>query len=166
MGDLSIEPLERSHEGAEFSCGRAPLDDFLRTLVHQYAKRDLGRTYVAVRPGAKRVLGYYTLASGSVSFASLPAELARKLPRHPVPVVLLARLAVDRTVQGQGIGAALLIDALRRCLELAAALGVHAVEVHAIDSAAQSFYEKYGFVPLLDAPQHLYLPLATIRQAL
>ena len=166
MSDWQIERLDRSHERREFSCGRAHLDDFLRTLASQYEKRNLGRTYVAVRPGEKRVLGYYTLAPGSVSFESLPSRRARKLPRHPVPVVLLARLAVDQSAQGQGLGAALLVDALERCLTLAEALGVHAVEVDALDGVAKSFYEKYGFIPLLDAPNHLYLPVPTIRQAL
>jgi GNAT superfamily N-acetyltransferase len=166
MSDWQIERLDRSHERREFSCGRGFLDDFLRTLVRQYEKRNLGRTYVAVRAGDKRVLGYYTLASGSVSFESLPSKSARKLPRHPIPVVLLARLAVDQSAQGQGLGAALLVDALERCLLLAESVGVHAVEVEAIDEVAKAFYEKYGFVPLSDAPNHLYLPVATIRQAL
>jgi GNAT superfamily N-acetyltransferase len=166
VSDWQIERLDRSHERSEFSCGRVPLDNFLRTLVRQYEKRNLGRTYVGVRPGEKRVLGYYTLASGSVAFENLPSSSTRKLPRHPVPVVLLARLAVDHSTQGHGLGATLLVDALERCLMLAESLGVHAVEVEAIDAVARSFYEKYGFVSLLDSPNHLFLPVATIRQAL
>jgi GNAT superfamily N-acetyltransferase len=166
MPSWQIERFDPSHECSEFSCGRSPLDEFVHTLVRQYEKQNLGRTYVTVRPGEKRVLGYYTIASGSVSFENLPSRRARKLSLHPVPVVLLARLAVDRSIQGQGLGGALLVDALERCLNLAEVLGVHAVEVVAIDEVARSFYEKYGFVPLLDAPNHLYLPVATIRRAL
>jgi GNAT superfamily N-acetyltransferase len=165
VAEWSVERLDRSHERAEFSCGKAPLDNFLRALVSQYEKRRLGRTYVAVRPGEKRVVGYYTLAAGAVSFANLPAEGTRKLPRHPVPVVLLARLAVDQSAQGQGLGAFLLTDALRRALSLADQLGVHAVEVDAIDEEARALYQRYGFVPLQDDPLHLYLPLATIESA-
>jgi GNAT superfamily N-acetyltransferase len=165
MAEWTIEPLNRSHERSEFCCGKVPLDNFLRTLVSQYEKRRLGRTYVAVRSGEPRVLGYYTLASGSVSFANLPEKAAKKLPRHPVPVVLLARLAVDQAARGQGLGRLLLVDALRRCLSLANHLGIHAVEVDAIDDEAKAFYAKYGFVPLQDQPLHLYLPIATIEDA-
>jgi GNAT superfamily N-acetyltransferase len=152
-----IHPRVRLREG--------PLDDFIRALVSHCEKRNPGRTYVAVRAGERRVLGYYTLSSGSVSFQNLPASPAKKLPKHPVPVILLARLAVDASVQGQGLGAALLTDALACCFYLAGKISVHAVEVDAIDDAARSFYETYGFVPLLDNPLHLYLPIATVRQA-
>jgi GNAT superfamily N-acetyltransferase len=165
MPDWLIERLDRSHDRAGFACGKPPLDEFIRRLVSQYEKRNLGRTFVAVPSGEKRVSGYYTLASGSVSFANLPEDTARKLPRHPVPVVLLGRLAVDQTAQGKGLGERLLLDALRRCLALADELGVYAVEVNAIDPQAKAFYARYGFVPLLDNELHLFLPVATIRQA-
>ena len=163
MTEWKIEPLEKAHERGEFTCGKGPLDTFLRTLVSQYEKRRLGRTYVAVRPGEKRVLGYYTLASGAVSFKNLPAEATRKLPRHPVPVILLARLAVDQSVQGQELGGFLIADALRRCLALAGQLGVHAVEVDAIDEEARAFYQRYGFISLQDDPLHLFLPMGTVE---
>jgi GNAT superfamily N-acetyltransferase len=166
MPDWRIEPLDRSHDRAMFACGKPTLDDFLRRLVTQYQKRNLGRTYVAVRPGEKRVAGYYTLASGAIAFQNLPATVARKLPNHPVPVILLARLAVDRQAQGQGLGEALLLDALGRCLGLADTIGVHAVEVDAIDRQAREFYEKYGFAPLPDGDLHLFLPIATFRNAM
>jgi GNAT superfamily N-acetyltransferase len=163
MDDWRIERLATTHERSAFDCGKAPLDDFLRRLVNQYEKRNLGRTYVALRPGDKRVCGYYTLASGAISFENLPSTAARKLPRHPVPVILLARLAVDQGAQGCGLGRTLLVDALKRSVGLADWLGIHAVEVDAIDAAAKSFYEKFGIVPLLDQAFHLYLPMATIK---
>ncbi len=163
MGDWHIERLERAHVRDAFSCGKPPLDEFIRRLVSQYEKRNLGRTYVAVRPGEKQVLGYVTLASGSIPFQNLPDPTARKLPRHPVPVILLARLAVDQSVQGQGLGEGLLVDALQRVIGLADKLGIHAVEVNAIDEQAKAFYEKYGFVPLLDNEFHLFLPIATFQ---
>jgi GNAT superfamily N-acetyltransferase len=165
MAEWSVERLDRSHDRGEFTCGKGPLDNFLRTLVTQYEKRRLGRTYVVVRPGAKRVLGYYTLAAGAVSFANLPEQATKKLPRHPVPVILLARLALDQSVQGQGLGRFLLTDALRRCLALAEQLGVHAIEVDAIDDQARAFYQRYGFTALPDDPLHLYLPMATVADA-
>jgi GNAT superfamily N-acetyltransferase len=112
------------------------------------------------------VLGYYTLASGALSYQNLPESSARRLPRHPVPVILLARLAVDQSVQGKGWGEGLLVDALQRGLDLADKLGIHAVEVDAIDQQAKAFYEKYGFAPLLDNEFHLFLPTATIHSAI
>lgn len=166
MADWRIERLHRSHERGEFCCGKAPLDEFIRSLVSQYEKRNLGRTYVAIMEGEKRVYGYSTLASSAVPFAHVPPKIARKLPRHPVPVALLARLAVDQAAQGQGLGADLLMDALRRCRELAATLGIFAVEVLAMDDEARRFYEKYGFAPLLDDVRHLYLPMKTLETTL
>lgn len=165
MADWLIEPLDRHHVRSAFSCGKPPLDDFIRTLVNQYQRRNLGRTYVAVRPADPQVFGYFTLSSSSVPFVNLTAELAKKLPRHPVPVILLARLAVDQTVQGQRLGEILLLDALERCATLANSLGVHAVEVQAIDDQARSFYQKYGFVELIDDRLHLILSIATVRDA-
>jgi GNAT superfamily N-acetyltransferase len=166
MADWQIEPLGRDHFRGAFSCGRPPLDDFIRRLVSQYEKRNLGRTYVAVQPGEKSVCGFYTLASGAVAFETLPETSARKLPKHPVPVVLLARLAVDQAVQGRRLGEALLVDAFSRCLLLADKLGIYAIEVDAIDQQARTFYEKYGFVPLLDNELHLFLPVSTIREGM
>jgi GNAT superfamily N-acetyltransferase len=166
MDDWRIEPLSKAHLRGEFCCGKAPLDEFIRSLVSQYEKRKLGRTFVAVRPEEKRVYGYYTLASGSVPCQHLPAAIARKLPKHPVPVALLGRLAVDQTAQGRGMGADLLMDALHRCLALSAQLGLYAVEVLAIDDAARQFYLKYGFVPLVDNEMHLFLPMSVIEAEL
>lgn len=165
MADWRIERLDRSHAREDFCCGKPSLDEFLRSLVNQYEKRNLGRTYVAVKEGERKVQGYYTLASSAVPIANVPPRAARKLPRHPVPVALLARLAVDRAAQGQGLGATLLRDALRRCLELSATLGIFAVEVHALDEEARGFYQKYGFLALLDEPRHLFLVIKTIEEA-
>lgn len=162
MAEWRVERIDRSHHRADFRSGQASLDSFLHTLVMQYDKRGIGRTYVALQGDDKRVWGYYTLAAGAVSFQNLSAPGGKKLPRHPVPVALLARLAVDRTVQGQGLGRLLLMDALHRCLVLSADMGIFAVEVQAIDDTAKSFYEKYGFVGLLDDALHLYLPIATV----
>lgn len=162
MDDWVIERLDKSHDKEAFHCGKAALDSFLHFLVSQYEKRKLGRTYVAVRQKERRVYGYYTLASGALSFQNLPPKVGKKLPRHPIPVALLARLAVDRTMQGAGLGKLLLIDALNRCLNLSNQLGIHAVEVDAIDRQAAEFYQKFGFVPLLDNELHLYLPMATV----
>lgn len=166
MDNWVIEPLSAAHQRAEFCCGKSSLDAFLQSHVSQYEKRRLGRTYVAVLPAEQRVWGYFTLAASAVAYAHLPAKAAKKLPRHPVPVILLARLAVDQAMRGKGLGRLLLADALRRCASLASSLGVHAVEVDALDDAAKAFYEKYGFTALEDNPLHLFLPIAAIDQAL
>lgn len=166
MLDWMIEPFGKVHDRAAFSCGKPPLDEFIRSRVSQYEKRRLGKTYVAVLRGDKRVIGYYTLAAGAVAFEHIPTAASRKLPKHPVPVVLLARLAVDQSAQGQKLGEGLLLDALQRVVDLAGGLGIHAVEVDAIDSHAARFYHKYGFTPLLDDPLHLVLPLSTIESLL
>jgi ribosomal protein S18 acetylase RimI-like enzyme len=166
MDDCLIEQLDRTHIRDQFECGKPSLDDFIRTLVSQYEKRNLGRTYVAVGATERRVLGYYTIASSAITFDVVPAKSARKLPRHPVPVVLVARLAVDRSAQGQRLGEKLLLDALARSADLSGKLGIHAVVVDAIDQEAKAFYQKYQFITLSDNEFHLYLPISTIRNAL
>ena len=120
----------------------------------------MGRTYVAVATEEDgQILGYYTVAVSSVPFEDIPANL----PRHPVPVLHLGRLATDKAAQGQGVGKTLLFHALRQASEMSAAVGLWAVEVVALDDGAQSFYEKYGFTALPASPPpgervRLYLP--------
>ena len=166
VADWIIEPLSKSHDRDGFSCGMPQLDEFIRTRVSQYEERKLGRTFVAIAIDSRKVLGYYTLASGAVSFEHLPTNASRKLPKHPIPVILLARLAVDLSSCRQRLGEGLLLNTLQRSLDLSVELGVHAVEVDAIDDSAADFYRKYGFVPLLDNPLHFYMPMATIEKAL
>lgn len=167
MAEIRIEPFDKAkHQRKGFQCGKPALDEFLRALVTQYEKRGLGKTFVAVaETDATRVIGFYTLAASTVTFNQLPSELTKKLPKHPIPVVLLGRLAVDQGAQGQGVGNALLIDALHRCLEISESLGLFAIEVLAIDEAAANFYAKYGFTALLDDARHMYLSISTIQRA-
>ncbi len=165
MGEWRIERLDHGHEREGFDCGKPSLNDFLHSLVSQYEKRNLGRTYVAVPGGGHRVFGYYTLAGGSITAEGLPAKQAKKLPRHDVPVVLLARLAVDRSTHGKGLGGLLLRDGLTRSLDLSEKLGIHAVVVDALDDEARAFYERFGFLPLRDDAMRLFLPLSTVRSA-
>jgi GNAT superfamily N-acetyltransferase len=167
MAEIRIEPFDAArHRRIGFDCGKPALDEFLHTLVSQYEKRRLGKTFVAVHTGgAGQVVGYYTLAASAASFDNMPPEIARKLPRHPVPMILVARLAVDRRAQGEGLGKALLHDALQRALDISKSLGVFAVEVFAIDEQAAGFYAKFGFTLLLDDPRHMYLPTRTIEEA-
>ena len=163
MAEWIIEPVQARHQHQEFSCGKPPLDTFLRLLVAQYEKRRLGRTFVAVKPGDSRVAGYYTLAAGSFEVASLPTALRKKLPKHPIPTVHIGRLAVDESCRGLRLGETLLFHALHAALELSERPGSFAVDVWAIDEDARRFYEKYGFSVLADNPRHLYLPMKTVE---
>jgi GNAT superfamily N-acetyltransferase len=159
-----IERLGASHDRTAFDCGNPVLTDWMKQRAGQFEKRDLARTYVATRSGDRIVLGYYAISNHRVTHESLPAEEAKGLPRLDVHVVLLGRLAVDRSVQGRGLGSLLLIDALRRARHLAEHVGIRAVEVDAIDDSARRFYLKFGFVPLLDDPNHLFLSMHVIRK--
>jgi ribosomal protein S18 acetylase RimI-like enzyme len=159
-----IQPLSGRHDRSSFDCGEPALDEFLRRYARQNEERGIGRTFVAVPDGQTTVVGFYTLAAGSVAFVDLPGDV--HLPRYPVPVVLLARLAVSRMARGQGLGEALLVDAFRRILAVADTLGIHAVEVRAKSERARTFYERYGFSSLRDDRLHMYVPLTTVRKAL
>jgi GNAT superfamily N-acetyltransferase len=164
VGDWSIERLGKSHDKASFDCGKPVLNHWLQQLAGQYERRDLARTYVAVRPNEARVLGYYAVSNHQVSYEALPEEQSKGLPTIDVPVILLGRLAVDKTVQRQGLGEHLLIDALRRANHVSQYVGVRAVEVHALDAEAQRFYLRYGFVSLRDDRCHLFLSMQAVRQ--
>ncbi len=169
MDNWHVEPWTKDHDRSSFVSGKQPLDDFFRSRVSQYEKRRLGKTFVAVLPGdgaGRRVIGYYTLAAGAISLEELPRKIARKLPQHPVPIVLLAHLAVDKPHQGKGVGEGLLLDALQRSLALSAKLGIHAVAVEAIDESAASFYKKFGFISLQREVRHLFLPITTVEKVL
>lgn len=161
-----IEPLTRRHERAGFDCGEPALNEYLARYARQNEEKGLGRTYVAVPQGEKRVVGYYTLSAGAVQFADVPEHLRQRFPRYPIPVSHLGRLATCQSIRGQGLGEVLLIDALKRSVRVAVEFGVVAMEIWAKTERARSFYARYGFVSLEDDPLHLYLPLATARQAL
>lgn len=160
-----VEPFDRDkHDRAGFDCGASLLNDWLATRANQFEKKVLARTYVLVEDGLAIVKGYYALSNHTVVYDSLPEDQAKGLPRIDVPVVLIGKLAVDRSVQGQRLGEFLLIDALRRAEYLAAKIGIRAVEVDAIDESARSFYLRYGFISLSDDPRHLFLAMSVIRK--
>lgn len=160
-----IEPFDRlTHDRSGFDCGIPILNDWLTTKVSQFEKKNLARTYVLVETGSTLVKGYYALSNHTVIYDALPADLAKGLPQIDMPVVLIGRLAVDRSVQGQILGEFLLIDALRRAEYLAGKIGIRALEVDATNQTAKRFYERYGFLTLADDPRHLFLPMHIIRK--
>lgn len=164
MADWTIRRLDKDHDRSAFDCGQPLLNEWLEDRAGQFDRRDLSRTFVATRPDEELVVGYYAVSTHRVASEALPAAEAKGLPRLDVPVVLIGRLAVDHTVQGQGLGALLLVDALRRSLQISEHVGIRAVEVDALDDAARNFYLMFGFRSLLDDPRHLFLPMHEIRK--
>jgi ribosomal protein S18 acetylase RimI-like enzyme len=161
----TIERLAKRHDRETFACGEAPLDEFLRRFARQNDEKGISRTYVATRDGSPIVLGYYSIRGGAVAFDVVPEEDQRRLPRYPIPVVHLARLAVDLRARGQKLGETLLMHALDKTVSISVELGIHAVEVQAKNEAARAFYARYGFVGLLDDPRHMYLSTKAIAAA-
>ncbi|MBM4075271.1 MAG: GNAT family N-acetyltransferase [Planctomycetes bacterium] len=160
-----IEPFNKAkHDRSSFDCGNFVLNQWLASKVNQYAKKDLARTYVLVHRESNVVKGYYALSNHTVAFDALPEDEVKGLPLIDVPVVLIGRLAVDRSVQGKRLGEFLLLDALRKVEFLANRIGIRAVEVDAADESAKRFYEKYGFIAFVDNPLHLFLPMHVIRR--
>ena len=162
---LTVEPLEKRHDRSAFASGSAALDDWLRTKANQWTRKGLSRVFVATRDGTDAVLGYYTLSNHHIEFETLPESRRAGLPpRTHVPTVLLGRLAVDRSIQGSGIGRFLLFDAMKRCVRIADEVGVVALEVEADGAAARRFDEHVGLEALLDDPQHLFVPVSAIQE--
>ncbi|HJT67717.1 MAG TPA: GNAT family N-acetyltransferase [Pyrinomonadaceae bacterium] len=120
----------------------------------------MGRTYVATTDGDASVLGYYTISSSAVAFEVVPENL----PRHPIPVALVGRLAVDNKVRRQRLGETLLVHVLQSAQRAARIVEIYAVVVDALDESAKSFYLKYGFNSLTDDPLHLYLPMRAVER--
>ena len=163
----TVAPFDRrAHRVDMFSCGEDLLDRWLRAYAGQSQHRDAARTFVTTDPDG-RVAGYYTLVAAQVEHGQATAGVRRGLSRHfPIPVALLARLAVATPHQGNGLGRSLLLDALQRVLRASDELAIRAVTVDALDERASSFYRAFGFEPSDLPPNTLMIPLQTIRQTL
>ena len=156
-----VVPLDSTHNRNAFDSGSAPLNRYLREQVTQDVRRRVRACFVALH-AAHKIAGYYTLAPASVLLSDLPAATAKKLPRYPtVPAVRMGRLAIDQNFQGQGLGGALLADALQRAAR--AEIAAYALLVDAKDTHAAAFYQHHGLLALPDAPLTLFLPLATVQ---
>lgn len=156
--------LSSSHEVETFDCGEEALNTYLKKFALINNQNSSSRTYVALR--ANRVVGYYTLTPGSVTKEQSPQRIGKGLANHPVPVIILARLAVDKTEQGAGLGKGLLQDALLKVIHAAEIIGGRALLIHAKNEQAKSFYERFGFESSPIDPFHLYLLLKDIRKTL
>ena len=159
--NLAVEKLSRQHRVDGFDCGREPLNRFLSRFALQNQLAEASQTYVV--DSADGVVGYYTLVVGQVEYDDAPARLVKGLARYPAPLMILARLAVDRRFQGRGLGSALLKDALLRTAQAAAIAGIRALAVHAKDEEARAFYERFGFLPTPTDPLHLFLLMKDLR---
>jgi ribosomal protein S18 acetylase RimI-like enzyme len=156
-----LAPFDAAYDRAAFCSVSDPLNRYLHEQVAQDIRRRVATCFVALAD-AKRIVGYYTLASSSLVLADLPADISKKLPRYPtVPAVRMGRLAVDRAFKEQGLGGALLADALRRAAR--SDIAAFALMVDAKDEEAVAFYQHHGFIALPDSPLTLFLPLATIQ---
>jgi len=156
-----IAKLAISHDAGQFDCGHAELNSFIRLHALQGQRAHISRTYVAVT--GELIVGYHTLVVGSVTYEDAPERLAKGIPRYDIPVLLLARLAVDQNWQAKGLGAALVADAMRRTLQVAEIAGVRAMLVHAKDENARAFYSYLGFEPFPGEPLILYRLVKDMR---
>jgi GNAT superfamily N-acetyltransferase len=163
-GALSIEKLDRRHNVDPFDCGTEPLNQFLVRYALQNQNAGSSQTYVGL--SGQLIVGYYTLVVGEVAYERAADRLKKGLARHPVPVMVLARLAVARSQQGKGLGSGLLKDALLRTLQAADIVGIRAFVVHAKDDAARAFYERYDFEPPPTDPYRLFILLKDARASL
>lgn len=159
------EVFTEAHDVVAFDCGSDALNRFLQRHALNNQRNQSARTYVALR-GEAKVVGYYTLAAASAEFDFVPARLAKGPARHPVPLTLLARLAVDLTEQGEGLGTGLLKDAIKRFLQAQAIIAARALVVQAKDEQASAFYRHFGFAPSPIDASHLFLMTKDIQASM
>ncbi|MBF0287567.1 MAG: GNAT family N-acetyltransferase [SAR324 cluster bacterium] len=157
-------PIDNTHDTSAFDCGVPALNNYLKKYAIQNHHSGSAKTYVATR--GSQVVGYYTLAFGSVTHAETPERVKKGLGQYSIPIILLARLAVNLAETGKGMGKGLLKDALLRTIPASDIAGLRAVLVHAKDDDAKNFYEKFGFVPSPIDKFHLYLLLKDIKKIL
>lgn len=161
MSPFRVEKLSPNHAVDEFDCGQEPLNRFLARYALQNQTANASQTYVGM--SADTVIGFYTLVVGEIAYEGAAERLTKGLARHPVPVMLLARLAVSSLWQGKGAGGGLLRDAILRTLQAADIAGIRAFVVHAKDGSARAFYQRYGFIESPTDPLHLYVLVKDLR---
>ena len=160
------EPLDGTHTLDGFDCGVESLNVWLTEHARGAVASGSARVFVTVDREQGRVCGYHALAAAAIAHEHATERTRKGQLRHPIPAVLLARLAVDASVQGHGIGAWLLQDAMRRALSASEAVGMRALLVHALDDAARSFYGRWGFEPSPTDPRNLQMLFKDIRKSL
>jgi GNAT superfamily N-acetyltransferase len=159
-----LERLDAHHDVTSFNSGIQDLDTWLQRHALAAQRMDSARTFVATRRG--RVIGYFSLTMGSVLRAEAPAKLIRGMPAYPVSMVLLARLAVDQSEQGNGVGAMLLAEALRKAVAAGEVAAARLIVVDAVDDSAAAFYQHYGFIRTPENPRRFYRRMKDVRASL
>jgi predicted N-acetyltransferase YhbS len=163
----AVEPLGSRHRVDRFECGREQLDRWLRAYAGQGQRRDTARTFVVCRQGGTDVVGYYTLVASQVEQTEATDDVQSGTSKHfPIPACLIARLAVDHSEQGAGLGRSLLLDALRRSERASRSVAMRAVLAHALDENAAAFYARFGFKPASADPLTLMVPVEAVRRTL
>lgn len=162
---IIIEPLVEYHDRQSFYCGIEPLDNYLKKQAKQDVKRRISRVFIAtLESNPTKILGYYTLSTLSLELTELPTELARKLPKHPVPAALIGRLACSNDVQSQGVGKMLLMNAIKRTINVSDQIGIYTIVVDAINHQASGFYMQYGFSKLSKESKRLFLAIKSFSE--
>lgn len=159
-----IIPLDPKRDRKDFECGKGLLDNYFHKQVSQDVKRKLSVCFTIIDEDSNSIAGYYTLSSNSISNSLIPESYRKKLPNSysSIPTMLIGRLAIDKNFQRKGIGKLLLIDALKRCFDTSDTIGAFAVIVDPLDTEAENFYGKYGFIKLPDSGK-MFLPMKTIK---
>ncbi|OJW52832.1 MAG: hypothetical protein BGO67_00680 [Alphaproteobacteria bacterium 41-28] len=160
---LKFEPLAENHNRVNFDCGEEALNLYLRNFARQDMRRELARTFIIRQEEDDKVLGYYTLCSGAIDVSELPDNLLKKLPKYPLPVARLARLAVDKKQQSKGYGELLFADALSRTSLAGESIGVYGMVIDAKHEKAKQFYQQYGFQSITTNPLLLFSSLKDLR---
>lgn len=164
MSRLRLVLLDAEHDTTGFDCGNEQLDVWLSRHALASGRADLARTFVVL--DGRVIAGYVSLTTGSIRAEEAPRRYARGMPRHPIPTILVARLAVDHRYQGRRLGSRLLAEALRLAVTASDAVAARLVVVDAIDERAAAFYRERGFIDVPDNPLRLYRKLSDVRRAL
>ncbi|HZW77231.1 MAG TPA: GNAT family N-acetyltransferase [Flavobacteriaceae bacterium] len=164
MSYISV-PLDSQHRKSEFACGKELLDVYLHTQANQDIKRKLSACFVVSELETNLVKAYYTLSNSSIPLDDVPEDIRKSLPKSytSIPTTLLGRLAIDDRFQGKGLGKLVLVDALKRAFEISKSIGSFAIIVDPLDTEAESFYKKYGFIKLPDSGK-MFLTMKTVSK--
>ncbi|NOX43433.1 MAG: GNAT family N-acetyltransferase [Gammaproteobacteria bacterium] len=163
INSLNIEPISKTHVRSQFSCGKPQLDLYLQQHARQNNKSNISKTFVAVDE-ENVVQAYYTLSAASIEFEELPNNIAKNLPKYPIPAARIGKFAVNKNASRQGLGEKLLIDALQRIVNSNNQIAVKVILVDALDDDAKCFWLKFGFIELPESDLKLFLSIETIQQ--
>jgi len=158
-----LETISKKHDRSRFDCGEPDLNNYLKKFARQNAQNNISQTFVVVsHKDSKKILGFYSFNAGSIEFNTLPQDIYKKLPKYPIPIARLSRLAVDKSAQKKGLGEWLVMDAFKRCVKLSKEIGIFGLVVDAKHERAKKFYFQYGFHELNTQSLTLFIPTKTI----